>query len=141
MKPESDYGELLKEVISDGGATDLRASSLDHALAAVRRQRRMRVVRGASLGAGCVVLVALLWREHADKPLAANNPQPLTAVQATVETVPGTKIRLVSDEELLAMFPDRPVALVGPPNDRRFVFLDEQRSSRKHGASGRGLNL
>ncbi len=44
----------------------------------------------------------------------------------TSPIVPGTSIRLVSDEELLAMFPDRPVALVGPPENRQFVFLDER---------------
>ena len=47
----------------------------------------------------------------------------------------------MSDDELLAMFPGRPVALLGPPEDRRFVFLDEQRSSKTRGASGRPLNF
>src|SRR5688572_27454503 len=131
MKTSPEHDELLNEVLTGENATELRSASLNYTLTAVRRQRRFRqVLRGACPVAALAILTAILWYRQA--PLI----QPV-AIQPSVvggPTVPGTSIRLVSDEELLAMFPDRPVALIGPPEERHFVFLDEKRPSRPRGA-------
>lgn len=42
-----------------------------------------------------------------------------------VRTIPGTSVRLVSDEEMLALLKDRPIALIGQPGRQRLVLLDE----------------
>jgi hypothetical protein len=34
-------------------------------------------------------------------------------------------VKLITDDELLALFPDRPVALIGKPGQQQLVFLDE----------------
>jgi hypothetical protein len=34
-------------------------------------------------------------------------------------------VRVISDEELFALFPGRSLALVGPPGHQQLVFLDE----------------
>jgi hypothetical protein len=36
-------------------------------------------------------------------------------------------IQFISEDELLAQFPGRSVALIGPPANRRLVFLDVAR--------------
>ncbi len=41
------------------------------------------------------------------------------------EVIPGTSIRVLNDEQLLALFKDRPVALVGQPGNQRLLLLDE----------------
>jgi hypothetical protein len=47
------------------------------------------------------------------------------AIEPPVESDSDTGVRLLTDEQLLAMFPGRPVALIGPAGDQRLVFLDE----------------
>jgi hypothetical protein len=90
----------------------------------------------------CSALLVMLARrgDHLSSQQSAKNIS-APAAQPAVQTVPGTNIRLVSDEELLAMFPGRPVALVGPPEDRKFVFLDEQRQAKSRDGTGGGLKL
>jgi hypothetical protein len=34
-------------------------------------------------------------------------------------------IKVISDEDLLALFPDRSMALLGPPGQQQLVFLDK----------------
>ncbi|HHY86181.1 MAG TPA: hypothetical protein GYA07_11730 [Verrucomicrobia bacterium] len=35
-------------------------------------------------------------------------------------------MQFINDDELLALFPNRPVALIGEPGKQRLVFLDRQ---------------
>jgi len=35
-------------------------------------------------------------------------------------------VQFINDDELLALFPNRPVALIGEPGKQRLVFLDRQ---------------
>jgi hypothetical protein len=44
------------------------------------------------------------------------------------KTIEGTPIRVIGDEELLALFQGRPVALLGEPGHQRLVLLDEKDS-------------
>ena len=142
MKTSPEHDALLSAVLSSSTANELRAKSLDRALAAVRQRRRLRhALRAAGGVVTAGVMAAILWNRHAPdpQPVAAIHPP---AVTSAVPTVPGTNIRVVSDEELLAMFPDRPVALVGPPGNRQFVFLDQKRTSQTHDAPrAKGHNL
>ena len=39
--------------------------------------------------------------------------------------IEGTSIRILSDEELFAMFPNRPRGIIGPPDSPQILFLDE----------------
>jgi hypothetical protein len=126
MKTESDHNELLSDVLSENAPADFRNTSLQRTLASARQHRRARMVlRTSAAAAICVALVAaILWQRNDSTNIAVKGGPSAPAVQ----TIPGTSIQLVSDDELLAMFPDRPVALVGPPGNRQFVFLDEQRA-------------
>ena len=137
MKTKPDHDELLHEVFFEAVPPAFREASLKHALASVRHRRTVRRVLRATLA--IAVVVAVVSRFESAHQDSNDSPGRITLASAPlppVKTVPGTKIRLVGDDELLAMFPDRPVALVGPPEHRQFVFLDDPRL-RLNEASGR----
>jgi hypothetical protein len=135
--PERD--ELLDEILTGDNASHLRVSSLDRTLQCVRQQRRWHnTLRGASVVAIVGLVAIVIWSRQrpTGRQQMAGSIQSVARVESG-RTIPGTSIRVVNDEELLAMFPNRPVALVGPPERRQFVLLDE-----KPGASPRkGLHL
>ena len=87
---------------------------------------------------GLVGLVAtVVWsRQRPTGHQQAGNDQSVARIESD-KTIPGTSIRVVNDDELMAMFPNRPVALVGPPERRQFVLLDE----KQHGNTRRGFHL
>lgn len=53
-------------------------------------------------------------------------------MRATVPTPPadGRDAKFITDEELFALFPNRPLALVGKPGQQQLVFLDQAKNSR-----------
>jgi hypothetical protein len=109
MKNRTDRDQFLDDLL--GG--DLRTASLAHTLSAARSARKMRRLRR------CAVAVAILTASVATFLLRSTPPPP---VQIAPRSEP--LIRMISDDELLAHFPDRAVALVGPPEHRQLIFLD-----------------
>ena len=129
MKTPTEKENLLTDILSEETPADFRAASLERTLASVRQHRsRRRAIRmvGAAC-AVCAVLATTFWKNP-----RTQEQKNIASAQPAIATVPGTNIRIISDEELLAMFPDRPVALIGPPEDRQFVFLDEARKQIHH---------
>lgn len=47
-----------------------------------------------------------------------------------MEFIPGTDIRLLTDEELLSLCSGRPVAWIGQGDQRSFIVLDAFRASK-----------
>ena len=143
MKSNPDHDELLQEVFSEAVSPAFREASLNRALASVRRRRTGRRVLGATLVLAVVVAVVARFGSGHRNSSSSPGPSAIASVRPpAVQTVPGTKIRLVDDDELLAMFPDRPVALVGPPEHRQFVFLDDARLRlSEEGGRRKGLKL
>jgi hypothetical protein len=125
----SEEQDLVADTMSQGVADDFRAASLERTLAFVRNQRRTRRrIRAAVAFAGLMALTATaIWWHGGGREVAPKaTPPRLAALASTSPTVPGTTIRILSDEQLLGMFPGRPVALMGPPDHRQLVFLDER---------------
>ena len=143
MKTKPDHDELLHEVFSETLPPAFREASLNRALASVRRQRTgRRVLRGTLALTVVVAVVAWFGSAHRNPNGSPGRSPVASAPPPPVQTVPGTKIRVVGDDELLSMFPDRPVALVGPPEHRQFVFLDEQRRQPNEvGGRRKGIKL
>ena len=122
MNNKSDREELLADVLAD--ETQLRATTLEFALHEMRCVRRRR--RAARFGVMVctpilVLAAALLVRNFQVGNSTAAAPQ----VVEREETIPGTSIQVLSDEQLLALFKGRPVALVGPAGHQRLLLLDE----------------
>jgi hypothetical protein len=118
--------ELLNELLSGEEVSDFREASLEDGLAAIRRrhwQRRAARVGVMLLLALLAVSGAFIYRrsEPRTRQMASIKPGAPAASPAKSE-VAGLKV--ISDEELFALFPGRSMALVGKPGEQRLVFLD-----------------
>src|SRR5688572_2884715 len=127
MKKRTDHDELLADVLGETASEEFRSATLDRGLAEIRRLRRRR--RGlvlATLLVAPLILAATLWlpRNH----LAPENERTRAVEITDAKKIGGTPIRLIGDDQLLALFQGRPVALIGPPDNRRLLLLDERRN-------------
>jgi hypothetical protein len=127
MKTPNELDHLLDDVLAPEAADGFRDATLRTTLAAIqRRKHRRSLARKAALIALPVALAGGLWwlqsTERTESQQASVAPQP--AATALAQFIPGTDIRLISDEELFALFPDRPLALIGPKGHQQLVFLD-----------------
>ena len=109
----SDQDRLLGELFAGENVERLRAASLAGGLSALRARRRRRAyVSGAaaSLAFATAMLVSTRHQppEEAIVPLA----EPKTSA-----------VKIISDEQLLALFPDQSVALIGRPGEQRLLFF------------------
>jgi hypothetical protein len=119
--------DLLNELLPGDELAEFRRSSLELGLRAMAARRTRRQVLRAC--AGCSLLLALagtvLWpllpahwtgqKSVAQVPEVASDPPAASSV------------KFISDDELMALFPDRAVALIGKPGHQQFVFLDVRR--------------
>jgi hypothetical protein len=117
----SEQEKLLREILPVEDMADFEQASPERGLTCLRQRRRKSAMRAQIFSVMGVVLVAILLKRHnhlsregAGAPLAS----------ATAPAV-ASQVKFISDEELLALFPDRPVALIGKPGQQRLVFLDE----------------
>ena len=122
----SDQDRLLDEVFTDENVEQLRAASLAGALTALRSRRRRRAyVSGAAASLALAVAVFVAIRHRTPEEAIVTPPAPKT-----------NAVKIISDEQLLALFPDRSVALIGRPGEQRLVFLagSEARNDDRKGS-------
>jgi hypothetical protein len=111
----SEHERLLREVVASDEIERLRATSLESMLGVARRRRRRRTwASGAA--ASLAVVMTILGLTHRE----ARSPATVVAPAATLEP----SVKIINDDQLLALFPDRALALVGRPGDQRLLFLD-----------------
>jgi hypothetical protein len=123
----SDQDRLVDEILQTDELADLRQASLEKGLSALhQRQLRRRALRICAMGAGPVILAlaALVWIRvtFLGKPNPGSASPVVSVPAAPAKADP---IKFIDDEQLLALFPDRPVALIGKPGQQELVFLDE----------------
>jgi 4-amino-4-deoxy-L-arabinose transferase-like glycosyltransferase len=128
-----DPDPLLKELLAGDELASFRQTSLEQGLNALRRQqRRRRAGRGgALLLLPLLFAFAVLWHRSpatSNRQIASTNP--MTAVIPTPPAV-GRDPKFITDEELFALFPNRPLALVGKPGRQQLVFLDQPAKNRQ----------
>ena len=122
-----DQDPLLKGILEDEKLDRFRRDSLDRALVAMRSARRTRqTARMGMLGAlPALVILLFITPKPVQKTTLASRPAnvrqntPPASAQVKEPTV-----KLISDDELFALFPDRPVALIGKPGHQQLVLLD-----------------
>ena len=122
MKP-SEKQKLLAEILPGEDAADFERASLARGLAGLRRRRRRGYLIRASALVVVVGLVTLgiFLKEHDAVRRGAADTQLASAPAAVV----APHVEVISDDELLAMFPGRSLALIGKPGQQRLVFLDK----------------
>lgn len=128
MKKHVEREELLAEVLA--GHEECRAATLERGLIAMRRARARRRVTRLVLASMPVLVFAAMWmvqnrRAATTTPVTRAAAAPAAAQTHIAKTIAGTPIRVLTDDELLAFFKDRPVALMGRPGHQRLVLLDE----------------
>src|SRR3954465_5331041 len=117
-----------KKLIADllAGGDDLRAATLARSLTLMRHRRVQRHV--IKVGALAAVIAAILSMIVGSKDSRSTVPgsrhQPEAAAIRPVNVIAGTEIRVLSDKELLDLFPNRPVALVGPAGKQKLILFD-----------------
>ena len=131
MKPP-EQSNLLKEILAGDELADFRQASLEQGLNALRRQQqRRRIVRiGTGLMLPLVLTLAILSRRG---PETSNRHIASTYPTAAIPTPPadGRDAKFITDEELFALFPNRPMALIGKSGQQQLVFLDRSSKSRQ----------
>ena len=126
-----DQDRLLDEILAGDELEQFRRASENQMLNAVRRSRRRR--RATRVIALCslplVAALALVMAHHgtSTRTTASNHPQ--ITPQATPISPNKPAVQTINDEQLFALFPDRPMALVGPPGHQQLVFLDQSKPS------------
>ena len=131
--------ELINQAF---GNESFKQQTLEHALGYLRGRARHRRIMLTSAALGPLMLAFFLMLPNQREQLELRASMPLLSVPVPAKpaqnehalVVPGTSIRVLSDEELMQMIPDRAVAIVGTGEDRQIVFLDTQRQSTKHGS-------
>ncbi len=127
---DSRHDQLLHELFEGDEVSALRRSSLEVGLASLKRKRLHARVGKAALLLPVLLAFILVLRlpstvhrppSTVHRPPSTVHRPPSTAYSPT-PTVP-TKI--ISERELFALFPNRPMALVGKPGHQRLVFLDQ----------------
>jgi hypothetical protein len=114
--------KLLRELLPDERLADFREASLERALASLRHHRRKRLLlrAGALSAVACLLVLGLLLKDRpVIRNIAAVSPAPAPSSE---------HVKFINDDELLAMFPQGSVALIGKPGQQRLVFLDRQRN-------------
>jgi hypothetical protein len=120
-----DQDRMLREILDGRELSDLRRVSLEQGLASLRRRRQHRLV----LRTCAVVFVPLLFLLVClprKSPVTPGRPVTYASLPHAPSPTPdvAAPIKFISDEELLALFPNRPVALIGRPGQQQLVFLD-----------------
>jgi hypothetical protein len=113
---------LLEQIFDEAQVSALRQSSLEHGLAAIRRRRALRAAAPmlASVLFLALAVSFLLTHQKPVKPVAVqtvSHPQPLA------------KVKVITDDELFALFPNRSMALIGKPGHQQLLFFDQPRSA------------
>jgi hypothetical protein len=124
MNPH-DREKLLKEILPGEDAGNFRETSLERGLLLLRLRRRSRQLSAVAALTVCLLGFGLFLNSRRVAQTAVVRPAPTVAVNPAAAT---SKVTFISDDELLALFTNQPVALIGKPGQQRLVFLDKKHS-------------
>jgi hypothetical protein len=113
--------QLVDELLTGEELEAFRQTSLRHGLALIKSRRRRRNMGRISAMALLTFLVVLgLWTNR-----QAIQPLPTASISVRPTSASVSKVRLINDDDLLTLFPNRPLAMVGSAGHRKLVFLDQ----------------
>jgi hypothetical protein len=119
--------QLLNEVLGGDELDRFRDATLSGGLEALRRRARRRRQFQAAAMVAPLLFLAWHWRYQPPTP----------AHQEAVPTPPAVaetgKVKYITKKELFALFPNRPIALIGEPGHQQFLLLDESGKTGKTG--------
>jgi hypothetical protein len=118
---KSDQDQLLAQILDGGDLDALRTASLARGLEAIghRRRRRRRFEILAAVIVPMLLIFAVASHRHS---------KPVTRIAAQSAPPPAgnvSRVKYITAQELFALFPNRPIALIGKPGRQQVIFLDE----------------
>jgi hypothetical protein len=118
-----EHQELWRDALNDAAPDAFVEATLALTIASARRTRRTRHAIRITIGAVAAMVAILVGANlfRSTHTMAPNDSVP--AVMAQSSEPKGIPVRYLTDEELLARFPDQPVALVGSGSSRDFLVL------------------
>jgi len=118
--------ELLNEVLGGDELNAFRDATLACGLDAMRlRTRRRRQFQAVAIMAPLLVLVL---HSHFQRQV----PVVPKSTPASPPVAHTEKVKYITEKELFALFPNRPIALIGEPGHQQFLLLDELKPTRQH---------
>jgi hypothetical protein len=117
MKPEKQ--RLIHDLMNDGGEDARRTETLLTGVRVLRRRRHLRHAKQALAVLGIAALAALCVQQWLPRnPLIVARPP-----QVPPAAVASTGVHRLTDDELLAMFPDVPVGLATLSDGRKKLIF------------------
>ena len=126
----SEQEQLLNDILAERDLSHLRESTLQSGLLALQAHRKRRRARRTLILAtvpfllGSVFLID--WRI---RPMRGSAPGTAATAAGALLQKEDSGVKIISDDELFALFPNRSLALVGKPGHQELVFLDQGGSS------------
>jgi hypothetical protein len=111
MKPEKQ--DLIRDLLDEDSN---REATLLAGTRILRRRRQWRALRRSGVVLALAVFVAML-------ALRKEKPEPSHVASVAPQAPPVTQVRALTDDELLGLFPNTPVALASlPDGKKRLIF-------------------
>lgn len=124
MSDPSKENQFVREVFSEVVTDDIRRRSLSAMVACSRQHRRRRRIVTSACGALVLAAFISLLFVESNPPNQKVMLSPTIASALSPRVVSGTPIKVLSDEELFALFPERSVGVVNDRGGYQLVFLD-----------------
>jgi hypothetical protein len=119
MKPEKQ--NLIHDLLGEHSS---REATLLAGAQILRRRRQWRTVRhGSAVLALLVAAIVLSLRKE--------TPAPSLTTAQTTKTAPVSQVHEINDDELLALFPNTPVALASLPDGKKLLLFPRPGDARR----------
>jgi hypothetical protein len=125
---DHDRDQLLGDILGDEELDQVRQGSLLRGLKEMRRRRRRAIAKRGSV----FLLPALLLAVEAAQFFFHSPSRAPASAATSIASVATPKVEYINKEQLFALFPNRPMALVGKPGHQQVIFLDGQAAVSQH---------
>ncbi len=138
MKPPK-HNPMLTELLTEDSLDVVRRRSLALGLAVARRRRhRANWTKSALISVVAICLFVWMWQGEFVRNRVSSQTSETKITTAVGQNAKNpAAVRFISDEELLALFPGRSLALIGPPGHKELVFLDQTALSDNNEAASK----
>jgi hypothetical protein len=117
---------LFAELIGGENLPELRGRTLQAGLRAMRGRKRRRRAAQAAIFCSIALIAGWLvfWMPSYTQNKIKNMASAPASHQQPVQQPATGDIKFISDDELLDLFPNRAVALIGKPGHQELIFLE-----------------
>ena len=125
MNEANRESRFVRDLLAEGISDELREASLQRMVTSSKKRfSRRRVLRRLGTSIALIAFSLLMFVESRPKQELGVNS--VVASMLDKRVIEGTPIRVMTDEELFALFPGQSVGLVGANDEYRLVFLGRQ---------------